>query len=124
MKQTPATAALGCGGSLIALGSFISGFYLGSSHAKGQVVDPALLKVLKYAPLTVGGLYSIAASAACLSVPENLEEVVNNAPSNADPAQVEGCAKGCLPIISGIGGAVFMAGLTYLGYAVGAAMGN
>ena len=124
MKQTPATMALGCGGSLILLGGFVSGFYLGNSQARGESVDSNLAGILKYGPAVIGGLYSVVATSASLSIPENLEELVKNTPSGADSAQVEGCAKGCAPIVGGFAGSIVMGVATYLGYAVGHAMGR
>ena len=124
IQQTPATAALGCGGSLILLGSFVSGFYLGNSQARGQVVDSNITNMLKYGPTALGGIYSIISANALFSVPGNLEEMMKNAPSNISHEQAEGCAKGCAPVISGIVGSVLMGAVTYAGYAVGHAMGK
>ena len=123
MRITPAIGALGCGGTLITLGSFVSGFYLGHSQAKGLEVDLNLARFLKYAPAAIGGLYSVVATSAILADPENLEEMVSNAPPGADRDAVKGCASGCGPIGSGIFSAGLIGAVTYAGYAAGHAIG-
>lgn len=124
MKQTPATAALGCGGSLILLGSFVGGFYMGNSQARGQPVDQNLARLLKYGPVAVGGFYSAIAAFAHFSIRENLEELINNVPPNMSAEQAEGCVKGCAPLVSGLAGAALIGAATYAGYAIGHAMGK
>jgi hypothetical protein len=123
MKQTPVTFALGCGGSLILLGSFVSGFYLGHSQKAGHPVNQDLANIIKYGPAIIGGAYGAISANAQLSVPENLEEIVENAPPNINPSDAAGCTKGCGPILSGIIGVGIVGGATYLGYVLGHAMG-
>ena len=126
IKQTPATAAVGCGGSLIFIGSFISGFYLGHSQATGNTIDPNLTKILKYGPAFIGGAYSVMTSNVIMDVPGNLESMVKDMPSQpgVGDEQKVAAAKGCLPVFGGLMGSAVMGGLTYLGYAVGHALGK
>lgn len=124
IKQTPATAAVGCGGSLIMVGGFMSGFYLGSAQARGQPVDPNMASILKYAPTFIGGAYGMMGHGATMSVPGNLESVVENMPDQPGMGreQKEAAAKGCLPVVAGLMGSAILGGTTYLGYAIGYAM--
>lgn len=122
--QTPAMAALGCGGSLILLGSFATGFYWGNSQAMGRPIDSTLENVMRYGPAVLGGLFSVMASTKTMSVPENLEEAVKNAPPGVDTEQAKGCLKGCGPVMSGFIGAAIMSGATYIGYFLGYTLGK
>ena len=119
MQQTPATMALGCGGSLILLGSFVSGFYLGQSEARGLAVDPSMATALKWGPAVIASGYSAIATAAQMNVPGNLEELVQHSPPEMSAEQAEGCARGCAPVFGAVGGGLTMAAVTYIGYAVG-----
>lgn len=123
IKQTTSTMALGCGGSLIMVGGFVSGFYLGSSQAKGVPVDSNIAGLLKYAPAAIGGVYGIVSSAAQMSVPGNLESMLESMPETGQPREQQvAAAKGCMPVFAGLAGSAIIGGATYLGYAIGYAM--
>jgi hypothetical protein len=118
IRQTPATVALGCGGSLIAFGGFVSGFYVGFSEKTGNPVDYPLANFLKFGPTVLAAAYSPLVSLAQLNVPENLEALTNIAPEVP-----ESCHKSCGITCSTIIGAGLVGGMTYLGYAIGHAVG-
>ena len=123
MQQTPGTLALGCGGTLILLGSFIGGFYMGHSQKTGNPIDSNFANVLKFGPTILGALYSPIASNVQMNVPGNLEELTRYFPSDMDSEKAKGCTRSCGLICSTVMGAGMMAGVTYLGYAIGHAMG-
>ena len=123
MRVSPQLQGISFVTSLMSLGGFVSGVYQGLSEAKGSPIDPGFRSVIRYGPIVLNGLLGFPAAIIYSSDPSTIDDLVSMMPV-AEREKAEGCIKGCISISYPVLGATFTAGLEYVGYLIGKAVGH
>jgi hypothetical protein len=117
VSLSPKMQAAGCVSSLVNIGALVSGIYQGIYEAKGIPMDPNTKMAIKYGPLVLSGILGLTAGRIATN-DGTLEQMVDNAPTNLDPATARGCA-GCMPKLYPVMSVGMTIGFEYLGYVIG-----